>query len=61
MNTNRSAQVKRKSMLGVGLLAFGIVAAAAFLVAGSFWMVGIAALCCVVAVVLLYQVGRSLP
>jgi len=48
-------------MLGTGLLAFGIIAAVAFLVDGSVWLVGVAVLCCVTAVVLLYQVGRSLP
>jgi hypothetical protein len=48
-------------MLGTGLLAFDIIAAVAFLVTGSFWLVGAAALACVLAVILLYQVGRLLP
>jgi hypothetical protein len=61
MSANRSAQLRRKSMLGTGLLAFGIIAAVAFLVTGSFWLVAAAALACVLAVVFLYQVGRLLP
>ena len=61
MSANRSAQVRPKSMLGTALFAFGIIAGVAFLVTGSLWLVGAAALCCVLAVVLLYQVGRSLP
>jgi len=48
-------------MLGTGLLAFGIIAAVVFLVTGSFWLVAVAVVFCVCAVVLLYQVGRSLP
>jgi hypothetical protein len=61
VGANRSSQVKWKSMLGTVLLAFGIIAAVAFLVVGSLWLIGVAVLCCVIAVVLLYQVGRSLP
>jgi hypothetical protein len=60
MNANRSAQLKRKSMIGTAMLAFGIIAAAAFLVTGSLWMVAGAALLCATAIVLLYQEGRSL-
>jgi hypothetical protein len=48
-------------MQGTVLLALGIIAAVAFLLNGSIWLVGVAVLCCVIAVVLLYQVGRSLP
>jgi hypothetical protein len=61
MSANRSAQLRRKSMLGTSLLAFGIIAAVVFLVTGSFWLVAVAVVFCVSAVVLLYQVGRSLP
>ena len=48
-------------MLGTTLLVLGIVAAVIFLMTGSLWLVAIAALSCVLAIVLLYQVGRSLP
>jgi hypothetical protein len=57
----RSTQMRRKSMVGTALLAFGIIAAVAFLVTGSLWILAAAAMACVVAVVLLCQVGRLLP
>jgi hypothetical protein len=60
MSANRNPQVKRKSMVGTALLAFGIIAGVAFLGTGSLWLVAVAALLCMTAIVLLYQVGRSL-
>ena len=61
MSAVRSAQVRRKSMVGTALLALGIIAVVAFLVTGSLWILVAAAAACVLAVVLLYQVGRLLP
>ena len=58
---NGRAQLKRKSMLGTALLAFGIIATVTFLVTGSLWLLAVSAVFGVLAIVLLYQVGRSLP
>ena len=57
----RSNQMRRKSMQGTLLLALGILAVIAFAVTGSIWAVGAAVVLLVTAVLLLYQVGKSLP
>jgi len=57
----RSNQIRRKSMQGTLLLALGILAVIAFAVTGSIWAAVAAAVLLVTAVLLLYQVGKSLP
>ena len=60
MSTKLDGQMRRKSMLGTALLVIGIIGGVAGLVA-SVWLIAAGALFCLLAVVLLYQVGRSLP
>ena len=47
-------------MVGTLLLALGIIAAIAFAVTSSFWLIGAAVIFLVPGVVMLYQVGKSL-
>ena len=60
MNSQRSSHIRRKSMYGTALFALGIAAAIASVVTGSVWLVGAALAFLVLALVLLYQVGKSL-
>ncbi len=55
------AQIRRRSMQGTLLFAFGILAAIAFAVTGSIWLIVVSVVFLVAGVVLLYQVGKSLP
>ena len=48
-------------MQGTLLLALGFILAIAFAVSGSVWLIGVAGVLLVVGVVMLYQVGKSLP
>jgi len=57
----RSNQMRRKSMQGTLLFALGILAAIVFAVTGSVWVACAAGLLLVIGVLLLYQVGKSLP
>ena len=57
----RSNQIRRKSMQGTLLLAFGIIGTIVFAVTGSIWAIGVSVALLVTAVLLLYQVGKSLP
>ena len=61
MVPTRSNQIRRKSMQGTLLFALGIIGAIVFAVTGSIWAAGAAAVLLVTAVLLLYQVGKSLP
>ena len=61
MNSDQKSQIRRKSMYGTALFALGIVAAIASVAAGSVWLAGAAAAFLVLGLVLLYQVGKSLP
>jgi CHASE2 domain-containing sensor protein len=61
MNRDQRTQMRWKSMLGVVLFAAGIIGAIAFAVTGSFPVIGAAVGSLVSGVVLLYQVGKSLP
>ncbi len=61
LDRDQNRQVRRKSMQGTGLFALGIVGAIAFAVTGSIWVIGTAVVFSVAGVVLLYQVGKSLP
>ncbi len=54
------SKMRRNSMYGTLLLAFGIIAAIAFAVTGSVWLIFAAVIFLVPGVVLLYQVGKSL-
>ena len=60
MNRDQASQMRQKSMQGTILLALGIIAAIAFAVTGSFWLIGAAVAFLVPGVVMLYQVGKSL-
>ena len=53
--------MRRKSMYGTALFALGIMAAIASVLIGSVWLVGAAVAFLLPGLVLLYQVGRSLP
>ena len=61
MNSDHKSQIRRKSMYGTALFALGIVAAIASVATGSVWLAGAAAAFLVLGLVLLYQVGKSLP
>jgi hypothetical protein len=61
MNNDQKRELRRKSMQGTALLALGIVAAIAALVTGSIWLGGLAVGLLASAVVVLHQVGKSLP
>ncbi len=60
MNSDQKSQMRRKSMCGTALFALGIMAAIAYLVTGSVWLVAAAVAFLLLGVVLLYQVGKSL-
>ena len=63
MSPNRgpNRQLRRKSMLGTGLFALGIIGAIASAVSGSIWLIGAAIVFLAVGVLMLQQVGKSLP
>ncbi len=48
-------------MQGTLLFAFGILAAIGFAVTGYVWVIAASALFLIAGVILLYQVGKSLP
>jgi hypothetical protein len=60
MNRDEASQMRRRSIQGTILLALGIIAAIAFAVTGSLWLIGTAMAFLVPGVVMLYQVGKSL-
>ncbi len=53
--------IRRRSMQGTLLFAVGILAAIAFAVTGAIWLLAVAAVLLLPAIVMLYRVGRSLP
>jgi len=53
--------MRRKSMQGTLLFALGILAAIASAVTGSIWVAAAAVVLLLTGVLLLYQVGKSLP
>ena len=61
VDRERRAQIRRKSMQGTLLFAFGILAAIGFAVTGSVWVIAASGVFLIAGVVLLYQVGKSLP
>ena len=61
MNSDQRTHLHWKSMLGVVLFAAGIIGAIAFAVTGSFLVIGVAVVSLLAGVVLLYQVGKTLP
>lgn len=61
LDRNQIRQIRRRSMQGTALLALGIAGAIAFAVTGSIWVIVAAVVFSVAGVVLLYQVGKSLP
>ena len=61
MNNDRKREIRAKSMQGTALLAFGILVAIAAAVVTSVWLAGLALGLLVSAVIVLYQVGKSLP
>ena len=60
MDSDRKSQMRRRSMQGTVLFAFGIIAAIAAVATGSVWLVGAAVVLLVPGMAMLYQVGRSL-
>ena len=60
VSTDQKAQMRKKSMLGTGLFALGIIGAIAFAVTGSVWVIGAAVVFLVPGVSMLCQVGKSL-
>ena len=61
INSDQKSHIRRKSMYGTALFALGIMAAIASVATGSVWLVGAAAAFLVLGLVLLCQVGKSLP
>jgi len=60
MNRDRRKETRRKSMQGTLLFALGIIAAVLSLIVGSAWIAGAATALLIPAVIILYQVGKSL-
>jgi apolipoprotein N-acyltransferase len=60
-STTESQRIRRKSMQGTALFVLGILAALAFAVTGAIWLLVVAVVLLLPAIVMLYQVGRSLP
>jgi hypothetical protein len=61
MNGDRKKELRTKSMLGTLFFTLGIVGAVLFVITGSVWT-GVAAVALLASgVILLYQVGKSLP
>ena len=60
MNRDQARQIRRKSMYGTLLFAFGIIAAIVSAVTKSFWLIGVAAVCLVPGVAMFSKVGKSL-
>jgi hypothetical protein len=61
MNGDRKGKARGKSMLGTTLFALGIIGAVVFLVMGYAWVGVVAVVVLLLGVILLYQVGKSLP
>jgi hypothetical protein len=61
MNGDRKAKARGKSMLGTALFALGTIGAVVFPVMGYAWVGGVAVAVFLLGVILLYQVGKSLP
>ena len=61
MNGDRKRDVRGKSMLGTALFALGIVGAVVFVITGYGWVGVVAVAVFLLGVILLYQVGKSLP
>ena len=53
--------MRRRSMQGTGLFALGISGAIVSAVTGSVWVIVAAVVFLVAGVLMLYQVGKSLP
>jgi hypothetical protein len=60
MNRDRRKEIRRKSMQGTLLFALGIIAAVLSLIVGSAWIAAAATAFLIPAVIILYQVGKSL-
>ena len=54
-------QLRRRSMQGTVLFAFGIIGAIASAATGSVWVIVVAVVFLVAGALMLYQVGKSLP
>jgi general stress protein CsbA len=61
LDRDQKRQVRRKSMCGTVLFALGIIGAIASAVTGSVWVIVAAVVFLVAGVLMLYQVGKSLP
>jgi hypothetical protein len=61
VDRDQKRQMCRRSMLGTVLFALGIIGAIAFAVTVSVWVGGTAVVFLVAGMVMLYQVGKSLP
>ena len=60
MNSDQKSRMRLRSMYGTVLFALGIMAAIAYVVTGSAWLIGAAGALLLLGLVLLYQVGKSL-
>jgi hypothetical protein len=60
VNSDRKTKMRRRSMYGVALFAAGILGLIASLVTGSIYVGAAAVVVLIPAVVMLYQVGKSL-
>ena len=61
LDSNQKRQVRRKSMCGTVLFALGIIGAIASAVTGSIWVLVASVVFLVAGVLMLDQVGKSLP
>ena len=61
LDRDQNRQVRRRSMQGTGLFALGIIGAIAFALTGSLWVIGAAIVFLVAGLLILQQVGKSLP
>jgi hypothetical protein len=61
MDRDQKRQVRRRSMQGTLLFVLGIIGAIVSAVTGSVWEIVAAVIFLVAGVLMLYQVGKSLP
>jgi len=61
MKSYQASQMRRRSMVGTALLALAVIAAVAFAMTSTFWLIGAAVIFLVPGVMMFYQVGISPP
>jgi hypothetical protein len=60
LESDSKREMRRRSMYGTVLLLLGVCAAVAAAVTGSAWLVGVAVVLLVPAIMMLYRVGKAL-